>query len=113
MVRGFTKAIWSGVTTVELARAIDAAIKQNLTGLYHLAPEAPIDKYHLLCLFQQVFGRQNMAIVPSEDMAADKSLVNTRRDFVFAIQSYPDQVARMKQWIDAHRAWYGGRYGSS
>jgi dTDP-4-dehydrorhamnose reductase len=109
-IRGFIKAIWSGVTTVELARAMDTAIKQNLTGLYQLAPDPPIDKYHLLCLFQQIFDRQGTEIIPSEEMAADKSLVNTRKDFDFVIQSYPEQIVQMKHWINAHSDWYGGRY---
>jgi dTDP-4-dehydrorhamnose reductase len=109
-VRGFTKAIWSGVTTVELARAMDAAIEQNLTGLYQLAPDPPIDKYRLLCLFQQVFDRKNMEIIPWESMAVDKSLVNTRSDFDFVIQDYPEQISQMKRWIENHAGWYGGRY---
>jgi dTDP-4-dehydrorhamnose reductase len=83
-----------------------------LTGLYQLAPDPPIDKYSLLCLFQRIFGRQDVEIIPWEDSAADKSLVNTRRDFDFTIQSYQEQISQMKRWIDAHPGWYGARYGT-
>lgn len=47
-IQGYGKAIWNGVTTIELARAISAALEQNLTGLYHLIQSEPIDKCSLL-----------------------------------------------------------------
>src|SRR5664279_4094525 len=33
---GFDKVIWTGVTTIELAKAIEKAIENNLTGLRHV-----------------------------------------------------------------------------
>lgn len=35
-IQGFSGAIWTGVTTLTLAKAIEQAIKENLTGLYNL-----------------------------------------------------------------------------
>ena len=35
-ISGFTGAIWTGVTTYTLAKAMDQALKENLTGLYNL-----------------------------------------------------------------------------
>jgi len=35
-ISGFTEVFWTGVTTIELAKAINEAIIQELTGLYHL-----------------------------------------------------------------------------
>ncbi len=98
------------MTTIHLAQAIDAAIKQNLTGLYQLAPKEAIDKYHLLLLFQQVFQKGDVRITPYDSFKADKSLVNTRSDFLFDIQPYPAQIEEMRRWIYAHRTFYGRKY---
>jgi dTDP-4-dehydrorhamnose reductase len=94
------------VTTIELARAMDAAIKQNLTGLYHLTQNEPIDKYSLLKLFKEIFSRDDIEIQPSDDGAVDKSLVNTRTDFNFSIKSYREQVNDMLTWVKTHENMY-------
>lgn len=105
-INGYGKVIWNGVTTIELARGIDAAIEQNLCGLYHLVSEKYIDKYHLLLLFQKVFGKNDVEICYSDDVVLDKSLVNTRADFGFSVKDYPEQIADMKAWMQMHREMY-------
>jgi dTDP-4-dehydrorhamnose reductase len=106
LIRGYTKAFWNGITTIELARAIKAAIEQNLGGLYHLVPRETIDKYHLLLLFRDVFNREDIAIEPFDSFAVDKTLVNTRTDFQFEIMPYRQQIENMKIWIGEHRNYY-------
>jgi dTDP-4-dehydrorhamnose reductase len=106
-IRGFTKAMWTGVSTVELARAADAAIKQNLTGLYHLVPKTSIDKYSLLCLFRDAFNRTDITVEQYDGFTADKSLLNTREDFDFEVRDYPQQVSDMYNWVVKHKAMYG------
>ena len=101
-VRGWTGAVWSGVTTVELARGIDAALRTELSGLYQLVPAASISKFALLDLMRTVFDREAVTMVPDERMTVDKSLVNSRRDFAFAVQDYSGQIADMKCWINEH-----------
>jgi dTDP-4-dehydrorhamnose reductase len=48
-VKGYAKAVFSGLTTIEIARVIGMLIRDfpELSGVYHLAA-APIDKYRLL-----------------------------------------------------------------
>ena len=105
-IRGFTKALWTGLTTIELARATEAAIKQDLTGLYHLVPDKPIDKYNLLKIFRDVFDRKDINIEPYEDYVVDKSLVNTRSDFDFSIRPYTEQIADLRNWVEKHKELY-------
>jgi dTDP-4-dehydrorhamnose reductase len=52
-VKGFTKAIFSGFPTVELARIIERILTEvpELHGVYHLAAQ-PISKYDLLVLIR-------------------------------------------------------------
>ena len=109
-INGYTNVIWNGVTTIHLAQAIDAAIHQDLYGLYQLTPKEPIDKYHLLLLFQDVFRKNDVRIIPFEDISINKTLVNTRSDFQFKIQTYDIQIEEMKEWVYAHQSFYGKRY---
>lgn len=104
-ISGYRRAIWNGVTTVELARAIDAAIRENLCGLYQLAAEEPIDKYHLLLLCKESFHK-DISIVPADSVVLDKSLRNTRTDFPFTIRSYPEQINDMALWVARHPGFY-------
>ncbi len=103
---GYTNAMWTGVTTIELAKSIKAATEQNLSGLYHLVPKGNICKFDLLQLFKEVFGRQDIVIKPKTDLVVDKSLINTRRDFKYDIPDYKKMVREIKDWIIAHKTLY-------
>jgi dTDP-4-dehydrorhamnose reductase len=73
-VRGFTRAVFSGLPTVELARVIRNVVLQqpNIHGLYHVAAK-PIDKCALLNLVAQVYGK-HIQIVPDDSLVIDRSL---------------------------------------
>ncbi|GBG07994.1 dTDP-4-dehydrorhamnose reductase [Paenibacillus agaridevorans] len=105
-VNGYVNAIWNGVTTIELARALNEAIKQDLSGLYHLTPPFTINKYELLLLFKDIFNRNDIEIMPHEDFNVDKSLVNTRTDFNYVIPPYSQMIEEMRQWIFKHKKVY-------
>jgi len=105
-IQGYSKTIWNGVTTLELARAVDEAIQIGLAGLYHLTPNASIDKHSLLQLFQRVFGKDDVTIHKVDGLILNKSLVNTRKDFDFEVRDYPQQIADMHEWVKGHRQMY-------
>ena len=109
-VRGFTKAIWTGVTTLTLAKAMDAAIQQNLCGLYNLVNNQSISKYDLLRLFNQYCKLNPIEIIPSDELVLDKTLICTRNDFHFEVPSYEQMVVEMKEWIDGHKDIYPEYY---
>lgn len=105
-INGFTKAIWTGVTTLTLAKAMEQALKENLTGLYNLVNNETISKYELLKLFNKYMRDGQIEILPSDNLSLDKSLINNRTDFSFEIPSYETMVAEMKEWIDNHKDLY-------
>lgn len=105
-IQGYKNTIWNGVTTIELAKAIKAAIEQNITGLYHLVPDDNISKYNLLILFKKVFNKRDIKIEGIDGTNLDKTLVNTRKDFIFKILTYPDMIEEMKDWMDKHKELY-------
>lgn len=105
-INGYTKAIWSGITTIELAKGIQAAIEQKITGLYHLVPKQNIAKYDLLKLFTDVFERDDITINPIDAVSLDKTLINNRKDFNFTVGNYETMISEMKTWINKHNNLY-------
>lgn len=105
-INGFTKAIWTGVTTLTLAKAMERALQENLTGLYNLVNNETISKFELLKLFNKHMKNDAIIILPNEKVLADKSLINTRNDFSFIVPSYKDMVIDMKEWIENHKELY-------
>jgi len=77
-VKGYQKAIFSGLPTVEMARVIADYVLPNaaLNGLYHVSAEA-IDKYSLLKLVAEKYGK-TIDIVADDAVAIDRSLDSSR-----------------------------------
>lgn len=101
---GFDKVIWTGVTTIELAKAIEKALENNLSGLRHVVNNEKIDKYSLLTLFKTHFNK-DITITPKSDYVSDKSLIRTT-DFDFGVPSYDQMVKEMSEWVSAHADFY-------
>jgi dTDP-4-dehydrorhamnose reductase len=97
-VHGFTKAIWSGVTTWELAKAVKWAIEKDITGLYHVTNGQPVDKYTLLKLFQKYTGKE-IEIIPVDGKEVDKSFVDTRQEIDYDIPDYDTMIGEMVDQI--------------
>ncbi|MGF7060014.1 sugar nucleotide-binding protein [Brassicibacter mesophilus] len=105
-INGYVNAIWTGVTTIELAKAIECAIFSDLTGLYHLVSDTSINKYELLSLFSLIFSRKDLIINECEDIRVNKSLINTRTDFSHRVPTYYQMINEMKKWIDENKMLY-------
>lgn len=98
-VKGFTKAIFSGLPTVELARVMkDFVIPHSqLNGLYHVAA-APIDKFMLLSQVAMQYGKQ-IEIRPDDALVIDRSLDGSRfREATGYISpEWPELIRRMHE----------------
>jgi dTDP-4-dehydrorhamnose reductase len=105
-IKGYAKAIWTGITTLTLAKAMEKATKDNLVGLYHLVNNVPITKYELLKLFNKYFKNDQLTINKSDDIILNKSLIDNRNDFYFIVPSYEDMIKDMKEWIINHKELY-------
>lgn len=108
-VNGFTNAIWGGVTTIELAKAIEAAIKEELTGLVHLSNGFPISKYDMLLLFKQIYDKDNISVLPFEGTPSDKSIAKSEL-FSYEVPSYNKMLTEMLDWMRLHPAFYEEKY---
>lgn len=105
-IDGFIGAIWTGVTTYTLAKAMEQALKENLTGLYNLVNNESISKFDLCSLFNKYFRAGTVKINPSNKLQLDKSLRHRRNDFSFVVPSYEQQIKEMREWVDVHIALY-------
>ena len=99
-VKGFTRAIFSGLPTVELARVIRDYVLPHpeLHGLYHVSAE-PINKFDLLTLVGQAYGKAT-PIAPDDQLVIDRSLDSTRFKQATGYQPppWPELVLRMREF---------------
>lgn len=104
-INGFTKAIWSGVTTIELAKAVLWAIDNNIIGLYHITNNTSINKYDLLNLFKKYMNKDiNINQVDGRDV--DKSFIDTRCEINYVIPSYEEMIKHMSNMIKLNKNLY-------
>ena len=96
-VRGFSKAIFSGLPTIEFARVIRDRVlpRAELWGLYHVAAQ-PISKLALLRLIAQEYGKQ-IEIQQDDTVVIDRSLNAERFSQAtgYAAPDWPELVRRM------------------
>lgn len=98
-VRGFVNAIYTGVTTTELARLLSEVVlpRPELAGLFHVG-STPISKFDLLSLVAAEYGWAGV-IVPETDFRCDRSLLAER---LFDATGYrpppwPEMIRQMSQ----------------
>ena len=74
-IRGFTNAIYTGLTTAEMSRVIEKVLVEypGLSGVWQVASEK-INKYDLLTRFSEALGRDDVTIVPDGSVKIDRSL---------------------------------------
>ena len=109
-INGFTKAMWTGQTTLQLAKTMEAAAKEKASGLYNAVPDYSISKYDLLQLFNHYLRNDSVKITPVEGVVADKSLKRTRYEFSYLIPDYEKMVAELAEWVNSHKELYSHYY---
>lgn len=106
-VPGFAHVMWSGVTTIELAKAVLEFVNRNVSGLYFLTNGIGISKYDLLNLFNSICRVNPIEIKRCEEPVNSKVLICTRKDVEYEVPSYEHMIRDMNEWIQAHRELYG------
>ena len=106
-VKGYKNAMWTGQTTLQLAKTIENAAIQHVHGLYNMVPEKCISKYDMLILFNQYLRKEPIEITPEENFRIDKSLKRTNFErFSYKIPGYEEQVRELGEWMRKHREQY-------
>ena len=96
-IHGYQKAIFTGVTTIELSRVIRDYVMPNgaLSGLYHVS-STPVTKYELLRMAAAAYGRP-IEIEPDASVVCDRSLDSSRFRQATGYQppAWPEMLAEM------------------
>jgi dTDP-4-dehydrorhamnose reductase len=99
-VKGFTRAVFSGLPTVELARVVRDFVLPNpqMRGLHHVSAD-PINKYDLLRLVAAAYGK-DIDIVADPSVVIDRSLDSTRfrQQTGYAPPPWPQLVQGMRNF---------------
>jgi dTDP-4-dehydrorhamnose reductase len=99
-VKGYTKAIFSGLPTYELAKVIRDLVlpHTNLHGLYHVAAQ-PISKYDLLEMLNLEYDT-GLKIEPDDRLKIDRSLNASRfREATgYVPPAWPHLIAQMREF---------------
>ncbi|WP_376098447.1 dTDP-4-dehydrorhamnose reductase family protein [Roseomonas sp. CCTCC AB2023176] len=102
-VRGFTRAVFSGLTTDELSRVMLRHVLPNpgLRGVWHVSV-APVTKHDLLVLLRDAYGRDTR-IEADDRLVLDRSLDSTRfrQATGWVPLEWPDMIATMRdqEWF--------------
>ena len=98
-VPGYARAIFSGFTTIELARIIDFIIAKypDAKGLYHVSSK-PISKYNLLCLTRDRFDLE-VDVAPDDSVVIDRSLDSSRfrKDFNYRPPTWETMITELAE----------------
>jgi dTDP-4-dehydrorhamnose reductase len=97
-VKGFTKAIYTGFTTLEMSRIIENMLVNHpdASGVYQVSSD-PINKYDLLLLFREKLGIK-IEIVPDDSFCCDRSLDSTRfrKEFSYTPPTWETMIEELK-----------------
>lgn len=102
-LNGYTKSVWSGVTTLELAKAIDFAINTDLIGLQQLSNNKHITKYELLKLITDTFNL-SVEIKPVCGVISDKSIISSISDYT--VPSYSVMLNDLHNFMSKNKTLY-------
>lgn len=105
-IYGYTSAIWTGQTTLQLAKTMETAVLEKAHGLFHAVPDQVISKYELLKLFNHYMRNDKITIKPMNTYIADKSLRRTRYEFNYIIPDYEQMIAELAKWMEEHKSLY-------
>lgn len=104
-ISGYTSAIWSGVTTFELAKAIEYVIENPIKGLVHLTNGISINKYDLLTIFKEVWAKNQITVNPYNGKVVDKSLVKSEKlDYI--VPGYKKMLEEQNEWMKEFSNFY-------
>ncbi len=99
-IRGFHRAIYSGVTTLEMARIIEHLLTQHpdLSGVWQVASQ-PISKYELLSELLKRLPELNVKIERDDSFVCDRSLDGShfQQETGYEVPGWPvmlDELAR-------------------
>lgn len=104
-IKGYTNVLWTGVTSLELSKAIHFSISNNIDGIWNLSNENPISKYDLLKLIIEEFSLININIEKFSKYRSDKSL-KSYRDISYDVPDYKSMLKDLREYYILNKNLY-------
>lgn len=106
-INGYSRAIYSGFTTLEMARIIESVLldHKEISGLWHVASD-PINKFELLSKLTAFMGRQDINLQPDSGFSCERSLNASRFNEVtgYCPPSWDDMLSEQAVQIQERSA---------
>lgn len=106
-VNGYTKAIYSGFSTLEMANIILNHVIPNeeLSGVYHVSSE-PISKYELLKIISKIYDKK-IEIKAYGDFVLDRSMKsdNFRNVAKYTPPSWDNMISQMQKHFNNEKCY--------
>jgi hypothetical protein len=102
VVSGYTNHIWHGISTYQFGQLCLKIIEgdhfdalRNESAVFHFAPNAPVTKFELLCLFKEIFEINIDIKALASDHKLYKRVLQTKYIGLKNIYAYGIPAARM------------------
>ncbi|ORC34640.1 hypothetical protein B4O97_11880 [Marispirochaeta aestuarii] len=105
-INGYTRALWSGVTTLELARIIEIIVKEkiSISGIQQISVTEGISKFDLLSIVNKKFHR-GLNIAPVDEPKVDKRLIHSAPENIEP-NPYNRQFDDLYLWMQEYKQLY-------
>lgn len=96
-VKGFHRAIWSGLTSKAVAEIlVELTLRKDITGVLNVSGEA-IDKCSLLQLIADIFDKRDVTVEPVDEPVVNLSLQNRKlAAYGFSVPSVKNMLVGLK-----------------
>jgi len=108
-IYGYTNVFWSGVTTLELAKAIKYSIENNISDLWNLTNGKIISKYELLKKTIKHFSLRKLDLKSDSAIISNKSLKSIRK-INYTVSNYDEMIKELKSFIESNSSYYSYKF---
>ena len=109
ILNGFSNHLWNGITILQFAELCLAIIKENkfdflnsISRMHHFVPNEVVNKYQLLCMFKEVFGKEVVINEQKGDGGVIDRTLDTKYDLIssfFPKSNIKSELIRLKSYM--------------
>ena len=104
-IYGYKNVFWSGVTTLELSKAILFSINNEISGLWNLTNGTEISKYDLIEKVINIFQLNKINLKQDNEKTSNKTLISNR-EIDFKVNSYDKMIVDLKSFYEDNKHFY-------
>jgi len=104
-IYGYKNVFWSGVTTLELSKAILFSINNETSGLWNLTNGIEISKYDLIEKIINIFQLNKINLKQDNEKTSNKTLISNR-EIEFKVNSYDKMIVDLKSFYEDNKHFY-------